>query len=238
MRHIGKFAVLGAVLAASASFAYADVINFASTSGTVNFTGSIASGGPFSTNPNTFASNAAPVASSFVSPAGVWSPAIAGSTWVSNNAGAGPGGGVIEPNGYYTYTTTLVSAAGGAYTGTFNIMADDTVAVYLGAPSTINSLSVPFILAGGIGTDAQCADNKPTCTRLDTVSWNPTLATGGNVLTFVVEQTGLASEGLDFAGSISSVTRPPGTPEPNSLILLGTGLVGAAGMFFRRRVTA
>jgi PEP-CTERM motif len=46
----------------------------------------------------------------------------------------------------------------------------------------------------------------------------------------VVEQTGLSAEGLDFTATAS--TSP--VPEPSTLLMLGTGLVGSAGALFRR----
>lgn len=231
MKNLSKFAALGTILALSASAAFAETITLgsyatgAASNGNqntaVNYDGSVLQAtGPYATNPS--ADITSGTNSTFAIAPGVWLPPVANTTYVSNNAGDGPGGSpsVVQPNGYYTYDTTF-TALGGSYNGLISLLADDTVAVYLN-----NTLLVP---AGLIGGDGKCADNVPNCAMLDSVGFSANLLAGTNKLTFVVEQTGLNSEGFDFGATISN------TPEPSSLVLMGSGLVSAAGMIMRRR---
>jgi len=57
------------------------------------------------------------------------------------------------------------------------------------------------------------------------------LGGGIHTLEFDVQQTGLVYEGLDFYGSITSQSP---VPEPGTLMLLGTGLIGSASTLMRR----
>jgi hypothetical protein len=153
------------------------------------------------------------------------------SAWVSYDPNSGPTGGEngttnpYDANGFYTYTTNFTLAGGALpYSGSLSVMADDTVAVYLNG-----TLLAP---EGMIGGDAECADGIPNCRvgGSETVFLNPALINqdGFNQLTFVVDQSGSIDQGLDFAGTIEA------TPEPNTLFLLGTGLIGSAGALFRK----
>ena len=51
--------------------------------------------------------------------------------------------------------------------------------------------------------------------------------------TFILQSSNSGTTSLDITGTATAVT-----PEPNSLVLMGTGLLAAAGMLFMRRRNA
>jgi hypothetical protein len=253
MKLYSKLSALGAVLVLTTAFASADTFTFASGSGSTFYAGYTApnvnpvvppgqpvgsptfQGSGVNNNPiygvaplflnpfNTFA----------IDPGSIWAPALAGSTWVSYDPNSGPTGGEngttnpYDANGFYTYETTVTtSPEGGVWSGSVTVAADDTVEVLL------NGVLISDF--GTIGGDNMCADGAPNCRvgfseTIDFGSSMPEFLNNGvNLLTFVVAQTGSINQGLDYAGTLTS------TPEPNTLILLGTGLLGSAGALFRK----
>ena len=215
MRLFSKLSALGAVLVLTTAFASADTIQLGSY-------GQNANGITVTGNANS-ALQISGGSTYNIGDGGVWHAAIGSasnlSSWVSQDPGNCPGCGNVEPNSIYTYTTTF-TLANSLYAGSIWVMADDTTDVYL------NGTLVQDVAPGANST---CQTLQPNCTvpLLVTLPYGDFNA-GVNTLTFDVHQTNLSAEGLNFSGSISSV------PEPSSLILLGTGLLGSAGALMRK----
>jgi PEP-CTERM motif len=230
MKSYAKLSALGAVLVMSAAFASADTVTIASNINTM-YTG-------YNSNPlnSTPTKNAGTNAFALNNVTPTWTAAGTGSSWISWDPNSGPSGGesagsctslpcsTYDADGTYTYKITFTTT-GGYYSGSIGVMADDTTDVILNGTDVLLS-------EGSIGNDGHCSDGQPSCTTPTYVTLNSSLAgfnsDGVNTLWFVVEQTGTTYQGLDVFGSITT------TPEPNTLVLLGTGLLGSAGALFRK----
>jgi hypothetical protein len=240
MKYLGTLTILGAVLAASAPLASATPIQLGSysTSGSsqgnantsMSLTGvDLTSGYPTSlgtlTSPGSSTSYA-------LNPTTVWTSALANSTWVGEASTAGPGSSVNPAYGYYEFQTTF-DATAGTYQGTLNVLADDTVEVLLNG-----NVLVHF---GDLGNDGHCAQYAPGClTSTETSLLLTDLSLDAtNTLDFIVEQAGYVNgspgsdpSGVDFNANFNANLTP--APEPGTLFLLGSGLLGAAGVARRR----
>jgi len=166
-----------------------------------------------------------------IPPTAPWSSALTGtSSWISYGD-TSPGATPVAPDGNYFFSTIFTLDAP-ATSYTINLLADDTVTVYL----DINGLLSNRVVARNIGENVTCQTGLPNCTTVLTVGNNPDLlpllTAGSHTLFFEVAQTNGSAMGLDWTGTVT--TGSP-VPEPNTLMLLGSGLIGSAGMLMRRR---
>jgi hypothetical protein len=217
MKNLGKFAVLGVALAVSATYSHATTITDTSTT--------LATAGT-STGVSTSGNLVDPVTNGFI--ASFTETVYTGGTVASGEAFCSTClNFVFTVKNTATSGSDFVDQIATSNFGSFLVNLGDVTGTSVGgAVIDNNATDLSGIIDINIG-------NTGTGTGL--------LNAGDTLDTFILYTNAQSYTVGDISfqdgSSIAGSDLIPSIPEPNSLMLLGTGLVGAAGMLFRRRAT-
>lgn len=242
MKNFGKLAILGAVLAASASSAFATTFSVSGTvwslpafqnvpvAGSSQYTGAsqatftlsetTAANALFNFNSNNGAGDYS--LTGFLTSGGDTLNYLTGGNQASIDSPNGCLGAACVTDDLFQFTGSTTLAV-----GTYTFMHDDGLLLYL------SGVANPVI-------------NQPGPTTAEATNFNVCAVAGpgcdavAGTYSFVLDYAEVDGAPAVLTTNLPLTGPPPSTvtPEPSSLILLGTGLMGAAGMFYRRRLTA